>query len=91
MSDATTKKSSGTDWERVDSLTDETIDTSDIPPVPKSFFSRAKLRMPKASVPLTVQVDPETYAWYQALGDECMEHMHAALRIYAESHKVAGL
>ncbi len=88
MSDATTKKSSETDWARVDSLTDEAIDTSDAPPLPRSFFSRARLRMPRASVPVRVHVDPETYAWYQALGDECEERMQAALRIYAESHKV---
>jgi hypothetical protein len=47
MNDATMKNSSGTDWERVDTLTDETIDTSDIPPLTASFFARAKLRMPK--------------------------------------------
>jgi uncharacterized protein (DUF4415 family) len=88
MSDATSKKSSETDWARVDSMTDETIDTSDVPALPRSFFSRARLRMPRASVPVRVHVDPDTYSWYQALGDECEGRMQAALRIYAESHKV---
>jgi hypothetical protein len=34
-------KLSATDWARIDALTDETIDTSDIPPLSDAFFARA--------------------------------------------------
>ena len=91
MSDVTMKNSSGTDWERVDALTDETIDTSDIPPLTESFFARAKLRVPKESVEVTIHVDPEVDEWFRAQGDRCENMMNAALRIYAESHKVFGI
>ncbi len=94
MSDATMRTSSGTDWERVDALTDETIDTSDIPPLTESFFARARLRMPKESkepVEVTIHVDPEVDEWFRAQGDRCENLMNAALRIYAESHKVFGV
>jgi hypothetical protein len=37
---------SRTDWARVDSMTDDEIDTSDISPVTEEFFARAKLRLP---------------------------------------------
>jgi hypothetical protein len=37
---------SRTDWARIDAMTDEDIDTSDIPPLTDEFFSKAKLRMP---------------------------------------------
>src|SRR5437667_212697 len=40
-------KPSGTDWDRVDALTDEQIDTSDVPELPDSFFDKATLRVPR--------------------------------------------
>ncbi len=45
MSDTPMNKPSGTDWERVDALTDEEIDTSDIPPLTEEFFKRARVRL----------------------------------------------
>ncbi len=81
-----TKRPSKTNWAQVDSLTDETIDTSDIPPLPESYFARATLKMPKQPVAVTVRLDPEVLAWFQAQGDEFEQSMNAALRIYAEAH-----
>jgi hypothetical protein len=52
-------KPSQTDWERIDKLTDEEIDTSDILPLDESFFSKASLRMPRTQVPITMHVDAE--------------------------------
>ena len=47
MSVSNTNKPSQTDWARVDAMTDEEIDTSDIPPLTDDFFKKAKLWMPK--------------------------------------------
>lgn len=47
MNASDTNKISGTDWERVDRLSDEEIDTSDIPELNESFFAKARLRLPK--------------------------------------------
>jgi uncharacterized protein (DUF4415 family) len=80
---------SKTDWARIDAMSDEDIDTSDIPPLSEEFFARAQLRMPKSSVSVkvSVQVDPETFAWFQAQGENAEQQMSVALRIYAEAHK----
>jgi uncharacterized protein (DUF4415 family) len=43
--------------------------------------------MPKGQVTITVPVDPDLLAWFQAQGSECEQRMIAALRIYAEAHK----
>lgn len=48
MSDHAMKKFSTTNWDRVDALTDDTVDTTDIPPLPDSFFEQAILRQPRA-------------------------------------------
>ena len=41
---------SRTDWARIDAMSDDEIDTSDIPPLTNEFFSKAKLRMPLSSL-----------------------------------------
>ena len=80
-------KPSATDWERIDAMTDDEIDTSDIPPLTDAFFKRAKIRMPKRA--LTLQVDSDVLDWFQAQGDDYERRINAALRIYAEAHKAA--
>lgn len=87
MSDASMNNSSATDWARIDALTDETIDTSDIPPVTEADFARATVRRPRQAMTITVQVDPDVLAWYQAQGDAYEQRLRAALRIYAEAHQ----
>lgn len=87
MSEKPMNKHSGTDWARIDAMTDDEIDTSDIPPLTDTFFRRAKVRMPKQAVPVTVQVDVDVLDWFKAQGEDYERRMNAALRIYAEAHK----
>ena len=69
-------------------MTDEAIDYSDIPPLDDEFFARATLRMPEQpQVIVTMQVDPEVFAWFNAQEDGWERRIRAALRIYAEAHK----
>ena len=88
MSKNDTKNSSRTNWERVDALTDDDIDTSDIPPLTDSFFTRARWRKPVKPIAVTVHVDPEVLEWFKAQGGHYEERINAALRIYAEAHKM---
>ncbi len=77
---------SKTNWARVDALTDDDVDRSDAPPLTEDFFRRATWRKP-TSVPVTIRIDPETLAWFQAQGEEGERRMSAALRLYAEVHR----
>jgi uncharacterized protein (DUF4415 family) len=79
--------SSQSNWKHIDSLTDEDIDTSDIPPLPDEFFQRARVRMPKQRV--TVQIDADLLQWFQSQGEDYERLMNAALRLYVEAHKAA--
>jgi hypothetical protein len=38
---------SRTNWAKIDSMTDNDIDTSDIPQLTEEFFAKAKLQMPR--------------------------------------------
>lgn len=78
---------SRTDWTRIDAMSDDEIDTSDIPPLTDGFFSKAKLRMPSSLATVAIRVAPETLSWFQSKGEEAEQHMAAALRIYAEAQK----
>lgn len=73
------------DWERVDAMTDEEIDTSDIPPLDEEFFRRARIRLPKQQV--TLQIDADLLGWFRSQGEDYQRRMNTALRIYAEAHK----
>ena len=81
--------SSKTDWERIDAMSDDEIDTSDSPILDESFFATAQLRLPKDSslVTVTLGVDADVLKWYAAQGDEFQTRINAALRIYAEAHQ----
>ena len=89
MSDTPMNKNSETDWARIDAMTDDEIDTSDIPPLSEAFFKRGKVRLPKGHVAVTVLVDSELLDWFKAQGEDYKQRMNAALRIYAEAHKAA--
>ena len=89
MKDSNTKSSSATDWERIDNLTDEQIDTSDVPPLDADFFALATLQMPSKST-VVLNVDADVLEWFQSQGEKPKERMNAALRIYVEAHKRAA-
>jgi len=86
MSESNTSKPSETNWKRIDEMTDEEIDTSDIPPLGDDFFAKAKLRVPKR-VSVTMRVDADLMEWFRAQGEEYESLINTVLRSYVESNK----
>ncbi len=80
-------KNTKTNLDRFDALTDDMIDTSDIPPLTDEFFASAKWRMPNDKVKVTVEVEAEVAQWFKAQGEHYQEFLAAALRIYVQAHK----
>ena len=81
------KRPSETDWARIDSMSDEEVDTSDAPPLGDEFFARAEWRMPRRKTAVTLSVDDDVLKWFEAQGAEFQRRINAALRIYAEAHQ----
>jgi hypothetical protein len=52
-------KPSRTDWARIDAMTDDEIDTSDIPPMTEEFFAKATLWKPPSE---RIKVQPDVDA-----------------------------
>ena len=86
MSVSDMNKPSETDWKRVNEMTDEEIDTSDIPPLDEDFFAQAQLRMPKQT-PVMMKVDADLVDWFKAQGEGYENLINAAPRSYVEGHK----
>ena len=80
------KKTSRTDWERIDAMADEDIDTNEIPPVDEEFFANAELRLPRKKIMVTMRVDPDVLDWYKSFGKGYQTRMNAVLRTYMEAY-----
>jgi uncharacterized protein (DUF4415 family) len=73
------KRTSRTDWDRLDKMTDEEIDYSDIPPLTDEFFMRAKLVLPDA-----VELDPDILTWFRKQRRDYSVLINQVLRQYIE-------
>ncbi len=88
MNENASKNTSLTDWERIDALTDDDIDTSDIPPLDEDFFANAELRMPAPKQAITIRVDKDVLEWFKSQRKGYQTRMNAVLRMYVENHLV---
>jgi uncharacterized protein (DUF4415 family) len=68
-------------------MSDEDIDTSDIPPLDETFFANAKVRLPQRKVPITIRLDPDVLSWFRSLGKGYQTHINAVLRTYMEAQQ----
>ena len=64
MSVRNLKKKSETDWDRIDRMTDEEIDTSDIPPLTDAFFERARMVLPRIYLDRLDLIEARKFAAY---------------------------
>jgi hypothetical protein len=87
MIESDSKRSSKTDWSRVDALGDSEIDVADVPELDEGFFSRAALRLPSGEVQVSLRLDPSLFSWFESQPGNPMAKMKAALRIYKAAHE----
>jgi len=85
---------SGTDFKRLDAMTDAEIDLSDIPEVTPEMFAKGIVRRglkPITKKQLTLRLDSDLIEWFKEQGQGYQTKMNALLRAYMEEHKrVAG-
>ena len=78
---------SSTNWEALESKSEENIDYSDIPPLTDAFFERSTLRIPADRANNLVQLDPDVKQWFEAQGEQYKTLINKVLRQYIESNK----
>ena len=81
------KNPSKTDWEGLAAMSDDEIDYSDIPPLPDSFFERARVWRPQPKVTVSVELDADILEWFKAENENWEAQMQTALRLYVEANK----
>ena len=62
------KKSIKSDLKRIDAMTDENIDYSDIPPLGDEFFTQKTVSFSPSKQQLTIQLDQDILEWLIAQG-----------------------
>ncbi|NLG17869.1 MAG: BrnA antitoxin family protein [Fibrobacter sp.] len=78
------KKQSGTDWERLSTMSDKEINLSENPELDDSFFSNAALRMPEPKKSVNIRLDQDILEWYKQQGPGYQTRMNAVLRMYMQ-------
>lgn len=73
---------SASDWERIAAMTEDDIDTTDIPPLGNDFFRNAKLQFPEGKTSVTIRLDSEIVKWLKANGKGYQTKINAILKTY---------
>lgn len=76
-----------TDWNRLDAMTDDDIDTSDIPMLDQNFFKNAKVVMPPEKKHVSIRLESDVLEWMKSRGKGYQSRINAVLRAYYEAHK----
>jgi uncharacterized protein (DUF4415 family) len=76
---------SHTNWEALESMSDDDIDYSDIPPLNDEFFEKAILRLPATQAQNLIQIDPDVISWFQSQSVEYKTLINSVLRQHIEN------
>ncbi len=91
MKKSNTTNKSETDWARIDAMTDEDIDFSDIPKVTPEMFARGVLRKNFKPIPTKSQenlpVDRDIIEFFKAQEFNYPMKINQILRAYMETHQ----
>ena len=84
------KRSSQSDWARVDTMSDTAIDYSEITELGDEFWKNAQLIMPENKIKVTMRLDPDVMNWFKSQGKGYQTKINAVLKSYIEAHSKAS-
>ncbi|MEO8071909.1 MAG: BrnA antitoxin family protein [Acidobacteriota bacterium] len=91
MTKQNTLKKSETDWERIDAMTDEDIDYSDIPKITEEMWAKGVWRKGLKPTPnksqITLRIDQDVIEFFKAQGRGYQTKINQLLRAYMEAHE----
>jgi uncharacterized protein (DUF4415 family) len=81
---------SETDWQRLDTMTDEDIELSDCPEITPEKFAKAVVQsglpVDKNKVQVTLRIDSDVLEWFKSQGRGYQTQINSLLRAYMEAH-----
>lgn len=91
MSNEPISSNSQTDWQRLDTMSDEDIDLSDCPEVTPEQFAKAVVKrgLPAAKnkAQVTLQIDSDVLEWFKSQGRGYQTQINTLLRAYMEAQR----
>jgi uncharacterized protein (DUF4415 family) len=85
------KKRSRTDWAKVDALTDDQIDYSDIPEQGEEFFKAAQVVLPQAKAKVSIRLDSQVVDFFKTKaareGGRYQSWINAVLKEYVKANQ----
>jgi uncharacterized protein (DUF4415 family) len=86
-----TSRKSGTEWGRVDQLTDSDIDLKDNPEISTEMFAKAVLRKGLKPVTrkaqVTLRIDEDVLTWFKKQGSGYQTRINSLLKAYKNAHQ----
>lgn len=83
------KKSTLSDLQKIDNLSDEQIDYSDIPALDDAFFTKTLVILPRNKDSITLRVDHDVLEFFKQQGKGYQTLMNAVLKMYVQSKRKA--
>jgi uncharacterized protein (DUF4415 family) len=92
MNNEPTSRKSQTDWQRLDSMSDEDLDLSDCPEIAPEMFAKAIVRrgglpVKKAKAQVTLRIDTDVLDWFKSQGRGYQTQINQLLRAYMDAHQ----
>ncbi len=81
------KKSIKSDLKRLDKMTDEDIDYSEIPEFDEEFLRTVEMKVSPGKKPIALRLDADVLEWMKAQGKGYQSRINAILRAYYEAHR----
>lgn len=81
------KKDIKSDLKRLDAMSDQDIDYSDIPEMGDDFFETAEINVPDNKISTHIRFDPEVVEYFKAGGKGYQTRINAVLRAYVRHKK----
>ena len=81
------KKSIKSDLKRLDAMSDEDIDYSEIPEFDDDFLRSVEMKISPGKKPVALRLDADVLDWMKAQGKGYQSRINAILRAYYEAHR----
>lgn len=86
MREKSTKRKSKSDWKRVDAMSDDEIDYSEIPELDEEWFENAFWGIPAKKI-VTIRLDFDVVDWFRNQGPGYQTRINALLKAYVDVQK----
>jgi uncharacterized protein (DUF4415 family) len=82
----TASKQRRTGWAKLQKMTDQDIDYSDIPRTDAKFWENAQVVLPPVKTHLSLRLDEDIVEWFKQQGAGYQTKINAVLRSYVQAH-----